>query len=155
MTRSSETNTLPAYVSQPTPHLRRERGLPARECGPRRDTSPHSSSPAARLSTDRPFIWPATAVCVGPRADGDRMNEKSLPFIGTEALAAGTVTRRTLASRHDMVYRNVYLQKGVEFTPDRRAVAAWLWSERNATIPECPRRHCMVRAGLIRSYLLS
>jgi hypothetical protein len=62
------------------------------------------------------------------------MYEKSLPFIGTEALAAGTVTRRTLASRHDMVYRNVYLQKGVEFTPDRRAVAAWLWSERNATI---------------------
>jgi hypothetical protein len=62
------------------------------------------------------------------------MNEESLPFIGTEALAAGTVTRRTLASRHDMVYRNVYLQKGVELTPDRRAVAAWLWSGRNATI---------------------
>jgi very-short-patch-repair endonuclease len=62
------------------------------------------------------------------------MHEELLPFIGTEALAAGTVTRRTLASRHDMVYRNVYLRKGVELTPERRAVAAWLWSERNATI---------------------
>ena len=62
------------------------------------------------------------------------MHEELLPFIGTEALAAGTVTRRTLASRHDMVYRNVYLRKGVELTPDRRAVAAWLWSKRNATI---------------------
>jgi hypothetical protein len=62
------------------------------------------------------------------------MNEKSLPFIGTEALADGTVTRRTLVSRHNIVYRNVYLRKGVELTPDRRAVAAWLWSGRNATI---------------------
>ena len=62
------------------------------------------------------------------------MHEEFLPFIGTEALAAGTVTRRTLASRHDMVYRNVYLRKGVELTPDRRTVAAWLWSKRNATI---------------------
>jgi AbiEi antitoxin C-terminal domain/Protein of unknown function (DUF559) len=62
------------------------------------------------------------------------MNEASLPFIGTEAVASGNVTRRTLASRHNMVYRNVYLPKGVEFTPDRRAMAAWLWSGRNATI---------------------
>jgi hypothetical protein len=62
------------------------------------------------------------------------MNEETLPFIGSEALAAGTVTRRTLASRHDMVYRNVYLRKGIELTPDRRAVAAWLWSGRNATV---------------------
>jgi hypothetical protein len=62
------------------------------------------------------------------------MNEEVMPFIGTEALAAGTVTRRTLVGRHDMVYRNVYLANGVELTPVRRAVAAWLWSERNATI---------------------
>lgn len=62
------------------------------------------------------------------------MDEKSLPFIGTEALAAGTVTRRTLVSRHTMIYRNVYLPKGVDLTPENRAVAAWLWSERNATV---------------------
>jgi hypothetical protein len=62
------------------------------------------------------------------------MDEKILPFIGTEALAAGAVTRRTLASRHWMVYRNVYLPNAVKLTPERRAVAAWLWSERNATV---------------------
>jgi len=57
-----------------------------------------------------------------------------MPFVGTEALAAGRVTRRSLASQHDMIYRNVYLCKGVPLTPERRAVAAWLWSRRNATI---------------------
>jgi very-short-patch-repair endonuclease len=62
------------------------------------------------------------------------MNEEFLPFIGTEALAAGTVSRRTLISRHEMIYRNVYLQKGVELTPYRKAAAAWLWSGRDATI---------------------
>ncbi|WP_006243118.1 endonuclease domain-containing protein [Mycolicibacterium tusciae] len=62
------------------------------------------------------------------------MNQGSLPFIGTEAVIAGTVTRRTLVSGNRMVYRNVYLDKAVELTPQRRAVAAWLWSQRNATV---------------------
>ena len=56
------------------------------------------------------------------------------PFLGTEALAAGAVTRRTLASRHDAIYRNVYIPKGQELTAETRAVAAWLWSGRNATV---------------------
>ena len=60
--------------------------------------------------------------------------DKQLPFIGTEALAAGAVSRRALASQHDMIYRNVYLPHGVELTPVRRAVAAWLWAGRNATL---------------------
>jgi very-short-patch-repair endonuclease len=75
-----------------------------------------------------------TAGCVGQRRDGERMNQELLPFIGTEALAAGVVSRRRLVSRHNMVYRNVYLQKGVELTAYRRAVAAWLWSERSAVV---------------------
>jgi very-short-patch-repair endonuclease len=62
------------------------------------------------------------------------MDQESMPFIGTEAVLAGTVTRRTLASRHRMVYRNVYLCNEVELTSERRAVAAWLWSQRNATV---------------------
>jgi hypothetical protein len=134
MTRSSETNTLPLYVSQPTPHLGRERALPAHPQRLRRDTSPHSSIPRDAAIHRRGPQTAAPADCVGPRADGEGMNEETLPFIGSEALAAGTVTRRTLASRHDMVYRNVYLRKGIELTPDRRAVAAWLWSGRNATV---------------------
>jgi hypothetical protein len=62
------------------------------------------------------------------------MNQISLPLIGTEAVSAGVVTRRMLATQYRMVYRNVYLKKDVELTPNRRAMAAWLWSERNATI---------------------
>lgn len=56
------------------------------------------------------------------------------PFLGTEALAAGSVSRRTLASRYDAIYRNVYLPKGAEMTATTRAVAAWLWSGRKATM---------------------
>jgi Protein of unknown function (DUF559) len=55
------------------------------------------------------------------------------PFLGTEALALGTVTRRTLRSRYDPVYRNVYLSKSAKLTPATRAIAAWLWSGRQAT----------------------
>jgi hypothetical protein len=55
------------------------------------------------------------------------------PFLGTEALARGTVTRRTLRSRHEAVYRNVYIPKGLQLTAQTRAVAAWLWSGRQAT----------------------
>lgn len=55
-------------------------------------------------------------------------------FLGTEALAAGTVTRRRLASRYAAVYRDVYLAKDVEMTATKRAVAAWLWSGRQATL---------------------
>jgi hypothetical protein len=59
---------------------------------------------------------------------------KTSPFIGTEALARGTVTRRTLLSRCEQVYRNVYVTKGEVLTPATRAVAAWLWSGRQATV---------------------
>ena len=56
------------------------------------------------------------------------------PFLGTEALALGTVTRRTLRSRYDRIYRDVYLAKGATLTAQTRAVAAWLWSGRQATV---------------------
>jgi uncharacterized protein DUF559 len=61
------------------------------------------------------------------------MEEQFWPFIGTEALVDGRVTSRTLQSRYQAVYRNVYLPKGHELTAATRGVAAWLWSERKAT----------------------
>jgi hypothetical protein len=61
------------------------------------------------------------------------MEEQSWPFIGTEAVADGRVTRRTLHSQHQLVYRNVYLPNGHQLTAATRGVAAWLWSERKAT----------------------
>jgi hypothetical protein len=62
------------------------------------------------------------------------MAQTGLPFVGTEALARGAVSRRTLVSRHDRVYRNVYVPKGEVPTPVARGVAAWLWSGRQATV---------------------
>ncbi len=56
------------------------------------------------------------------------------PFLGTEALAEGTVTRRKLSSRHEAVYRDVYLAKGTEMTAAKRALASWLWTGRQATL---------------------
>ncbi|MBJ7339374.1 DUF559 domain-containing protein [Mycolicibacterium sp.] len=56
------------------------------------------------------------------------------PFLGTEALARGDVSRRALASRYDRVYRDVYVPMGVEMTAADRAVAAWLWSGRQSTL---------------------
>jgi uncharacterized protein DUF559 len=61
------------------------------------------------------------------------MEEQFWPFIGTEALAGGHVTSRTLQSRYQAVYRNVYLPKGHQLTAATRGVAAWLWSGRQAT----------------------
>ena len=62
------------------------------------------------------------------------MKEPASPFVGSEALAAGTFTRRTLASRNQQIHRNVYLPNGHVLTPTTRAVAAWLWSGRKATL---------------------
>jgi very-short-patch-repair endonuclease len=56
-----------------------------------------------------------------------------IPFVGSEALAAGVVSRYQLATRHDRVFRNVYVPKGYALTPVDKAVAAWLWSGRRAT----------------------
>lgn len=56
------------------------------------------------------------------------------PFVGTEALAAGDVTRHDLAARYEAICRNVYIPRGQHPTPAQRAHAAWLWSRRQATV---------------------
>ncbi|MGA5463297.1 DUF559 domain-containing protein [Mycobacterium sp. NPDC050041] len=55
------------------------------------------------------------------------------PFVGTEALAAG-MTRHALRTRFDRVFRGVYATRGTSLTAADRAVAAWLWSGRRATV---------------------
>lgn len=55
------------------------------------------------------------------------------PFIGTEALAAGIVTPHRLRTEFEAVHRNVYIPRGQRLTSVTRAVAAWLWSGRQAT----------------------
>lgn len=56
------------------------------------------------------------------------------PFRGTEVLAAGVVTPHRLRTDFEPIHRNVYIPRGQELTPVTRAVAAWLWSGRSATL---------------------
>jgi REase_MTES_1575 len=56
------------------------------------------------------------------------------PFRGTDALAARLVTPHRLRTDFGAVHRNVYVPRGQKLTPVTRAVAAWLWSGRTATL---------------------
>lgn len=62
------------------------------------------------------------------------MASPAWPFVGTEALANGIVTGYQLRMRYDAVFRNVYVPTGHPLTPVEKAVAAWLWSGRQATV---------------------
>lgn len=56
------------------------------------------------------------------------------PFIAAEALDAGVLTFRELRRFHAAVYPGVWAPRGVELTPARRALAAWLWSGRRGVL---------------------
>ena len=55
-------------------------------------------------------------------------------FIGSEAVAAGRVTRHELRRWYTTVYRGVYAQKGAELSFRERAIAAWLATGRKGVI---------------------
>lgn len=57
-----------------------------------------------------------------------------MPFLGSEALAAGKLNRYQLTTRYEMLHRDVYVPCGATLTPVDKAVAAWLWSKRRATV---------------------
>lgn len=56
------------------------------------------------------------------------------PFIGSEALAAGTLSKHELRTYYTAILPNVYLDKRVTPTLRHRTLAAWLWSGRGAVI---------------------
>jgi hypothetical protein len=56
------------------------------------------------------------------------------PFIGSEALAGGALSRHQLRTRYRAVLPNVYLSNDVQLSLELRIFAAWLWSGRTATI---------------------
>lgn len=60
------------------------------------------------------------------------MGGQRIAFIGTEAIATGSVNRYQLQTRYDQVFRNVYVPNGTALTSVDKAVAAWLWSDRRA-----------------------
>jgi len=55
-------------------------------------------------------------------------------LVASEALAAGQTTRRELARDYTKLFQNVYARRGVTLTAQDRAMAAWLWSGRSATV---------------------
>jgi very-short-patch-repair endonuclease len=60
--------------------------------------------------------------------------ESGEPFIGSEALVRGVLSRHQLRSRYRALYPNVYLPKEIQPSFGQRVVGAWLWSGRQATI---------------------
>jgi hypothetical protein len=62
------------------------------------------------------------------------MQESGEPFIGSEALEAGALSRHRLRTQYRAVFPNVYLSKRVQPSLEQRISAAWLWSRRQATI---------------------
>lgn len=57
-----------------------------------------------------------------------------MPFLGSEARAAGIVNRYQLRTRYQQVYRDVYAPLGQVITPVDKAMAAWLWSGRRGVV---------------------
>ncbi|TDZ81496.1 type IV toxin-antitoxin system AbiEi family antitoxin [Mycobacteroides salmoniphilum] len=56
------------------------------------------------------------------------------PFIGSEALRAGLLTRHSLRTRHRAIYPGVFIERDLEITAALRAKAAWLWSGRSGVL---------------------
>ncbi|CDP89685.1 MULTISPECIES: endonuclease domain-containing protein [Mycolicibacterium] len=59
------------------------------------------------------------------------------PFLGSEAVAAGTVRKHELRNPRGpfvAVFPDVYTDRGREMTMHERATAAWLWSHRQGVI---------------------
>lgn len=54
--------------------------------------------------------------------------------MASEALASGAITRQELRSKYVKVHRDVYALKGLTLTARHRAIAAWLWSHREAIL---------------------
>ncbi|WP_231639646.1 DUF559 domain-containing protein [Mycobacterium sp. Marseille-P9652] len=58
----------------------------------------------------------------------------SRPFLGTEALASGALSRHELRTHYRALMPNVYIDKRSQPALRQRTIAAWLWSRRQAVI---------------------
>jgi very-short-patch-repair endonuclease len=56
------------------------------------------------------------------------------PFLGSEALAAGRLTRHQVRTKFVPVHQDVYVSPGTELTPMIRAKACWLRSRRRGVL---------------------
>lgn len=56
------------------------------------------------------------------------------PFIGSEAVASGRLTKYVLHSKHVRLFRDVYVARDAVVTAAVSAKAAWLWSGRRGVV---------------------
>jgi len=70
---------------------------------------------------------------MGKRHGADMDTDKQ-PFIGSEALESGLLKRHELRRDFRAVLPNVYVNKRIRLTLKQRAMAAWLWSRREAVV---------------------
>lgn len=56
------------------------------------------------------------------------------PFIGSEAVAAGALTKTQLATRCRRLFPNVYVERDVDVDAELRAKAGWLWTGRRGVV---------------------
>lgn len=64
----------------------------------------------------------------------DKIHGVTQPFIGSEALRSGALTRHQLRSRYEAIHPGVYVHTGTDLSAVQRACAAWLWSKRRGVI---------------------
>src|SRR6185369_9092776 len=62
------------------------------------------------------------------------MGDSRQPFVGSEALASGVLTRYELRRYYRAIMPDVYLDKRVQPTFRQRTLAAYLWSRREAVV---------------------
>lgn len=58
----------------------------------------------------------------------------SRPFIASEAIAAGVLTRSQLRWNYERIHQDVYIPAGTTMTGIMRTYAVWLWTRRRACI---------------------
>lgn len=56
------------------------------------------------------------------------------PFLGSEAVARGVLTRSRLGTGYTRLFRDVYVSRDDEVTAVLRARAGWLWSGRRGVV---------------------
>lgn len=56
------------------------------------------------------------------------------PFLGSEAVARGTLTRGRLSTGYVRLFRDVYVSRDADVTAALRARAGWLWSGRQGVV---------------------
>lgn len=56
------------------------------------------------------------------------------PFLGSESIASGALTRSQLGTRYVRLFRDVYVNRDVQVTAALRAKAGWLWAKRQGVV---------------------